>query len=274
MFTNPLKSVRDPSPSRRSFLKGTAASAGVLVVGAYVALPKMRALAAAPDAAPQPNAFVRIAPDNTVTVMIKHLDMGQGNTTGLATIVADELDADWAQIRTEFAPADAALYNNLLMGPIQGTGGSTAIANSWTQLRKAGAAAREMLVAAASFEWKVPVAEVTVEKGVLRHAPSGRSASFGALAASASTLPVPQEPRLKQPKDWVYIGKYVPRIDSVEKTSGKTVYSLDIRRPGQLTAVVAHPPTFGARVAWRVTVNSSSPLTMRRPARCRESSRW
>jgi isoquinoline 1-oxidoreductase beta subunit len=249
MLTTPQKSLRDSSASRRSFLKGAAATAGVLVVGTYVALPRMRALAAAPDTAPKPNAFVRIAPDNTVTVMIKHLDMGQGNTTGLATIVADELDADWAQIRTEFAPADAALYNNLLMGPIQGTGGSTAIANSWTQLRKAGAAAREMLVAAAAFEWKVLVAEVTVEKGVLRHAPSGRSATFGELAASASTLPVPQEPRLKQPKDWVYIGKYVPRIDSVDKTSGKTVYSLDIRRPGQLTAVVAHPPTFGARVS-------------------------
>ena len=238
--------------SRRTFLRGAAASAGALVVGAYVAWPKGRAVAATPAAgtggAPQPNAFIRIAPDNTVTVLIKHLDMGQGNTTGLATIVADELDADWAQIRTDFAPADAALYNNLAFGPIQGTGGSTAIANSWQQLRRAGAAAKEMLIAAAAFEWKVPAKEITVEKGVLRHPGTGRSATFGELAESASTLPVPQEPRLKDPKDWVHIGKRVPRVDSVAKTTGQAVYSLDIRRPGQLTAVVAHAPRFGGLV--------------------------
>jgi isoquinoline 1-oxidoreductase beta subunit len=238
--------------SRRTFLRGAAATAGALVIGTYVALPKTKAAASTPTAptggAPQPNAFIKIAPDNTVTVMIKHLDMGQGNTTGLATIVADELDADWSQIRTEFAPANADLYNNLLMGPVQGTGGSTAIANSWMQLRRAGAAAREMLVAAAVYQWKVPVSEIRVEKGVVRHPPSNRSATFGELALSASTLPVPQEPRLKEAKDWTYIGKRVSRVDSADKTTGKAVYSLDIRRPGQLTALVAHPPQFGAKV--------------------------
>jgi isoquinoline 1-oxidoreductase beta subunit len=237
--------------SRRAFLSGAAAGAGALIVGTF--LPTTKGMAqgvSSPLAAgkTQPNAFVRIAPDNTVTVVIKHLDMGQGNTTGLATIVADELDADWAQIRTEFAPADAEVYNNLLMGRLQGTGGSTAIANSWHQLRKAGAAAKEMLIAAAAFEWKVPATEITVEKGVLRHAGSGHSATFGEFAASASTLPVPQEPRLKDPKDFAYIGKRVSRIDSVAKTNGSTLYSLDIRRPGRLTAVVAHPPRFGGMV--------------------------
>jgi isoquinoline 1-oxidoreductase beta subunit len=123
--------------------------------------------------------------------------MGQGNTTGLATIVADELDADWSQIRTAFAPPNAELYNNLLMGPIQGTGGSTAIANSWTQLRKAGAAAKEMLIAAAAYEWKVPATEIKVEKGVLRHPGTGRSATFGEPATPATTFPVPLEPRIK-----------------------------------------------------------------------------
>jgi isoquinoline 1-oxidoreductase beta subunit len=162
--------------------------------------------------------------------------------------VADELDADWAQVRTEFAPADAKRYSNLLMGPVQGTGGSTAIANSWTQLRKAGAAAKEMLVTAAAQQWKVPAGEIRVEKGVLRHAATKRSATFGELAAAASALPVPQEPRLKEPKDWIYIGKRVSRVDSVAKTNGEAVYSLDIRRPGQLTAVVAHAPHFGATV--------------------------
>ena len=134
-MTNPLQSLAASPTSRRSFMRGAAAAAGALVVGTYVAWPKGKALASSPapsaGGAPQPNAFIRIAPDNTVTVTIKHLDMGQGNTTGLATVVADELDADWSQIRTEFAVANADLYNNLAFGPVQGTGGSTAIANSW-----------------------------------------------------------------------------------------------------------------------------------------------
>jgi isoquinoline 1-oxidoreductase subunit beta len=246
-----LINMKQARASRRTFLKGAVATAGALVVGTFIAAPR-KAQANAPagvDPGPaQPNAFVKIAPDNTVTVMIKHLDMGQGVTTGLATLVADELDADWSQIRTEFAPADAARYNNLIMGPIQGTGGSTAIANSWLQMRKAGAAARSMLVSAAALRWKVPASEIAVERGVLRHAASGRSATFGDLAVSASTLPVPPEPRLKDPKDWIYIGKRVARIDSAVKTSGAAIYSIDIRRPGQLTAVVAHPPLFGASV--------------------------
>jgi isoquinoline 1-oxidoreductase beta subunit len=251
MMTNAIQNLAASPTSRRNFLRGSAAAAGALMIGTYVAFPKAKALAASAASAggaPQPNAFIRIAPDNTVTVMIKHLDMGQGNTTGLATIVADELDADWSQIRTEFAPADAARYNNLAFGPVQGTGGSTAIANSWMQLRRAAAAAKEMLVAAAVFQWKVPAAEIRVEKGVVRHPGTSRQATFGELATSAATLPVPQEPRLKDPKDWTYIGKRVPRVDSVAKTSGQAVYSLDIRRPGQLTALVAHAPLFGATV--------------------------
>ncbi|RVU20636.1 xanthine dehydrogenase family protein molybdopterin-binding subunit [Methylobacterium oryzihabitans] len=236
-----------PTPSRRTFLAG--AVAGALVVGFRLDLAGMKALAAgAPDLSagkPQPNAFVRIGADDTVTVVIKHLDMGQGNTTGLATIVAEELDADWATIRTAFAPADATLYANLAFGPIQGTGGSTAVANSWMQLRKAGAAARAMLVAAAAAEWKVPAGEITVEKGVLRHA-SGKEARFGALAGKAAALPVPENPRLKEPGEWRLIGTKLARLDSVPKTNGSAVYSLDVRRPGQLTAVVARAPKFGA----------------------------
>ncbi|MCJ2096518.1 xanthine dehydrogenase family protein molybdopterin-binding subunit [Methylobacterium sp. J-072] len=233
-------------PSRRGFLAGT----GAIVVAFRLDAKPARA-AAGPDLASvkaQPNAFVRIAPDDTVTVVIKHLDMGQGNTTGLATILADELGADWKTVRTEFAPADATLYNNSLMGPIQGTGGSTAVANSWFQLRKAGAAAREMLMAEAAFRWKVPVSEITVADGVVRHAASGRQARFGELAASAASLPVPSEPRLKDPSEWTLIGTKVPRLDSVAKTNGSAIYSLDIRRPNQVTAVVARAPRFGATV--------------------------
>ncbi|MBX9930520.1 MAG: xanthine dehydrogenase family protein molybdopterin-binding subunit [Methylobacterium sp.] len=236
------------APSRRAFLGGAATAAGAILIGFRLDPGKAARAAGGPDLAgvpAQPNAFVRIAADDTVTVMIKHLDMGQGNTTGLATILADELDADWSRVRTAFAPADATLYANLLLGPVQGTGGSTAIANSWYQLRKAGAAARAMLVAAAADKWKVPASEITVESGTVRHAASNRQVRFGELAEAAAAQPVPQEPRLKDPSQWRLIGKKVPRLDSVAKTDGTAIYSMDIRRPGQVTAVVAHPPRFG-----------------------------
>ncbi|RZK93151.1 MAG: twin-arginine translocation signal domain-containing protein, partial [Methylobacterium sp.] len=187
-----VRQAAPPVPSRRAFLGGATVAAGALVIGFTLDPAKFAQAAAGPDLSalpPMPNAFVRIAADDTVTVVIKHLDMGQGNTTGLATILADELDADWATIRTTFAPADATLYNNFAFGPVQGTGGSTAIANSWVQLRKAGAAARAMLVAAAAERWKVPASEITVESGTVRHAASNRQARFGALAEAAAAQP-------------------------------------------------------------------------------------
>jgi len=240
--------ITTKASSRRQFLKGSTVAAVALIIGTYVDFGVRKSLAATPQDGPMPNAFIKIAPDNTVTVLSKHLDMGQGNTTGLTTIVADELDADWSQMRTAFAPANASLYNNLFFGPVQGTGGSTAIANSWEQLRKAGAAARAMLVSAAAETWKVPAGEITVSKGVVAHKASGKQATFGDLAAKAATMSVPSQVKLKDAKDWVYIGKYVPRIDSVAKTTGKADYSIDIRRPGMLTAVVAHAPRFGGTV--------------------------
>jgi isoquinoline 1-oxidoreductase subunit beta len=234
--------------SRRSFLKGSAAIAGGLVIGTYIDFGLRGALATTPQDPPAPNAFIRIAPDNTVTVLVKHLDKGQGVTTGFTTIVADELDADWAQMRAEFAPANAALYNNLLFGSIQATGGSTSVANSFDQLRKAAAAARAMMVAAAAQDWNLPASEVTITKGVVAHVPSGKKATFGDLAEKAATIPVPSDVKLKDPKDWVYIGKHVPRIDSVAKTTGTARYALDVKRPDILTAVVARSPRFGGVV--------------------------
>src|SRR5579863_6525058 len=150
-----------PVPSRRTFLKLMAASTGVLAVGSVLSATAASAAetpAAPPPFPKQPDAFVRIAPDNTVTVVVKHLDKGQGIATGLATIVAEELDADWSQVRTEFAPAIVPLYANRAFG-IQGTGGSSGINNSWDELRYSGAAARWMLVSAAAQEWQVPPAE-------------------------------------------------------------------------------------------------------------------
>ena len=242
--------AKDPRPSRRRFLQGSAAAAAGLTVGFRWngGMPKFASAAYAADGALAANAFVRIGADNTVTVLSKHLEMGQGVHTGLATIVAEELDADWAQVRVEGAPADASLYNNLQFGPVQGTGGSSSIANSYDQLRKAGATARALLVEAAAKDWGVDRAGITVEKGVVSHAASGRSATFGELAGKAAGLPVPADVTLKDPSRFTLIGTSVPRVDAKSKTDGTAQFALDVRLPGMLTAVVARPPVFGARV--------------------------
>jgi isoquinoline 1-oxidoreductase subunit beta len=192
--------------------------------------------------------FIRVGTDNTVTVIIKHLDKGQGVTTGLPTIVAEELDADWSQMRVEFAPADATRYNNLFFGPFQGTGGSTSIANSWTQLREAAAGARAMLVGAAAAVWAVPADEITVQRGKLRHAGLQQEATFGDMALRAADVMLPDEPVLKDPADFSLIGTRLPRLDSAGKTDGSTTFTIDVERPGMLVAVVRHPPKFGATV--------------------------
>lgn len=194
-----------------------------------------------------PNAFIRIAPDDTVTVLSKHLEMGQGTYTGLATIVAEELDADWERVRVAGAPADVQKYANLAFGTMQGTGGSTSIANSYDQLAKAGATARAMLVTAAARRWNVPESEITITSGVVQHK-SGKSARFGELAADAAKLPVPADAKPKDPKDYKLIGKSIARLDAREKSTGKAQFTQDVKLPGMLTAVVAHPPRFGAKV--------------------------
>ena len=206
--------------------------------------------AAAAGPAFEPNAFLRIGQDGSVTVISKHLEMGQGSYTGLATIVAEELDADWSRVRVEGAPADAKRYNNLQWGQAQGTGGSSAIANSWEQLRKAGATARAMLVAAAAADWSVPAGEITVENGRVRHAGSRREAGFGDLAAKAAALTPPADVTLKDPGTFRYIGRAepLPRTDAVEKSRGTATFTQDVQLDGMLTAVVAHPPLFGATV--------------------------
>jgi isoquinoline 1-oxidoreductase beta subunit len=231
--------------SRRDALKGGAG----LVIAAYVAPRHALAKMGAAASAPAPNAFLRIAPDDTVTVIVKHLEFGQGPMTGLTTLVAEELGADWSQMRAEHAPANAALYNNLAFGPMQGTGGSTAIANSYVQMRLAGAAAREMLIAAAANEWRAPVKDIVIEKGELRLAGGGKSARIGVFAEAAAKLPVPANPTLKDLKDFRLIGKEgaVQKLDVPEKTNGKALYTIDIYEPDMVTVVVAHPPQIGAR---------------------------
>jgi len=193
-----------------------------------------------------PNAFIRISPDNSVTVIVKHLEMGQGTYTGLPTLVAEELDADWSQIRAEGAPADAKRYNNLFWGEVQGTGGSSALANSYEQLRNAGATARAMLVAAAAKRWQVPASSIKVSRGVVTS--SDRKATFGDLAADAAKQSVPTDVKLKDPKDFVLIGKPADRTDARAKSNGSAIFTQDVKLPGMLTAVVLHPPRFGAKL--------------------------
>ncbi len=242
--------------SRRDFLRAGLATAAGLTLGVRLVeagmnpgAPGVPGERGSGEASFEPNAFVRIRPEGTVTVISKHLEMGQGTYTGLATLVAEELDANWDDVRVEGAPADAERYNNLLWGPMQGTGGSTAIANAYTQMRRAGAAARAMLVEAAADAWAVDPGEIHVAAGRIRHPGSGRSAGFGTFAEAAATYPVPDQPTLKQPEDFRLIGQGVPRQDSPEKINGTAVYTQDIQRPGMLTALVAHPPRFGAGVA-------------------------
>lgn len=234
--------------TRREFLKVSAAVGGGLLIGFY--LPGRLQAATAENAAEfAPNAFLRIAPDNTVTVIVKHLEMGQGVYTGLPTIVADELDADWNQIRVESAPADVTRYANLAWGgTAQGTGGSTSLTNSWEQLRHAGATARAMLVSAAAQMWNVKPNMLRTDKSYVIDKKGKRQASYGDLATLAATLTPPLDVPLKSPKNWKLIGKHVPRKDSTDKATGRAIYANDIRLPGMLTALVAHPPLFGAKV--------------------------
>lgn len=238
--------------NRRKFLKRAGAVAATSLTVGFEWMMTTRATPAtgmSPGARSfAPNAFVRIAADNTVTVIAKHLEMGQGAYNGIATVLAEELDADWSLIRVESAPADASRYYNSLMGKIQGTGGSSSMFNSWTQLREAGAKARAMLITAAAREWRVPVAELTVAKGVVFHAKSKRQQPFGALIKTAVSLPVPLTVQLKDPKEFGLIGHDAPRVDVPTKCDGTALYAIDVALPGMVVALLQRPPLFGATI--------------------------
>jgi isoquinoline 1-oxidoreductase beta subunit len=194
------------------------------------------------------NAFVRITTDGRVIVIAKHLEMGQGAYTGLATLLAEELDADWAQVEVEGAPADVKRYGNLAMGGTrQGTGGSNAMRNSYMQMREAGAAARAMLVAAAAESWQVPAAEINVEAGIVKHPPSGKQSAFGTLVALAAQQPVPETITVKQPGQFKLIGKTLVRKDP-GKTNGTALFTQDVQLPDMLTAVITVSPKAGGTV--------------------------
>ena len=236
--------------TRRDFLRaGTVAGAG-LVIAIYLPGCSRRdaPAAAAGNAADPPfapNAFLRIGADDSVTVFVGYSEMGQGVATSIPMLVAEELDADWSKVTMEFAPADKA-YANPLFGA-QGTGGSTAVRGAWKPMSMAGAAAREMLVAAAAATWGVDAASCSTKNGTVTH-PSGKSLRYGQLVAKAATLPVPQAPTLKDPKNRWLVGTPRKRLDSPAKTNGVAKFGIDTRLPGMLVATVARCPVFGGKL--------------------------
>ncbi|XHS80413.1 molybdopterin cofactor-binding domain-containing protein [Burkholderiaceae bacterium UC74_6] len=228
--------------TRRELLK---ASASALVIGFALPLPARRAMAAASStAAFTPSAWLRITPDNLVTVICGSSEMGQGVLTAIPMLVAEELDADWGKVRVEQAPA-SAVYNNPAFG-MQGTGGSSTVRAHWMPLRQAGAAAREMLVAAAATEWKLQPDQLRTEAGRVI-APDGRSKAYGELVGAASGLTPPAKPRLKDPKAFKILGKPTKRLDSAAKVNGTAQFGIDAQVPGMLVAVMARAPLPGVK---------------------------
>ncbi len=247
------REARGPSAAgiaRRSFLKLGAASglATGLALGAFPLVAGAQGSAAAPAGlkpTQQPSAFVHIAPDGTVTVTINRLDFGQGVQTALPLILAEELDADWSKVRSTHGSNDPA-YVDPVFG-IHLTGGSGSIAHSYTQYRELGARARAMLVSAAAARWQVDASSLRTRNGLVL-GPGGKQLGFGELAEAAMALPVPETVVLKDPKDFRLIGHATGRLDAQAKSSGRQAYGIDMRLPGQLTAVVARPPVFGAKL--------------------------
>ncbi|MBZ5539277.1 MAG: xanthine dehydrogenase family protein molybdopterin-binding subunit [Acidobacteriia bacterium] len=231
---------------RREFLQTTTAVGAGLVLELY--LPgKHEALAAELSGKPVAvNAWVRIAPDGTATILIDKSEMGQGVMTSLAMVLAEEMDLDWNEVRTEFAPA-APEYINPLFG-VQGTGGSTSVRGSWAPLAKAGAAAREMLIAAAAKRWGVAASACSAENGGVVHHASKRRIGYGALAEEAAKLPVPEKPALKDPRSYRFIGKPLKRLDTFSKVTGRAGFGMDVRLPRMLHAAVERCPVFDGKV--------------------------
>ena len=229
--------------SRRSFLKITGLAGGGLALG-IAGVESAQAQGAAAKPATPPQAFLRIAPDNTVTVAVNRLEFGQGVHTALPMALAEELDVDWQNVRAMLAPAGDA-YKDPMFG-IQMTGGSTALNHSFEQYRELGARARAMLISAAAQKWKVDPASCTTSQGVVTS--GANRATYGELADAAMSLPVPAQVALKDPAQFRIVGKPTPRLDSASKLHGDAVFGMDVQLKGMVVAVVAHPPRFGGKV--------------------------
>jgi len=243
--------------SRRKFLETSAAATGALVLGIHI--PFTREAAAQSAATQEINAWVVVKPDDTIVIRIARSEMGQGSLTGLAQLVAEELECNWAKVTTEYPTPGQNLARNRVWGNFS-TGGSRGIRDSQEYVRKGGATARMMLVQAAADTWKVPVGECTVANSVIAHTASGRTATYGSVAAVAAKLTPPAEVPLKDPKDWKLAGKRLARLDTIDKTTGAQIYGMDLKLPGMVNAAIKDCPVFGGKIK---SVDSAA--VMKRP---------
>jgi isoquinoline 1-oxidoreductase subunit beta len=232
----------EPGLSRRQVLVSSAAVGG-LALGFSLPLGAQ----AAAQTESEVNAWVVIKPDETVMVRIGRVEMGQGTLTGLAQLVAEELDCDWDKVTTEYPTPGQNLARSRVWGNFQ-TAGSRGVRDSHDYMRKGGATARQMLIQAAANGWQAPIAECTVSKGVITHTPSGRTTTYGKVADAAAKLDPPKDVRLKDPKDWTIAGKPVKRLDTAPKVDGSQIYSIDFTRPGMLNAAIRACPVFGGKL--------------------------
>ena len=229
--------------NRRTFIVTSAAATGGLAIG----FPFSKQLALAQDSAPEVNAWVVIQPNDTVVIRMARSEMGQGTITGLAQLVAEELECDWKKVTYEYPTPGTNLKRKRVWGDYS-TGGSRGIRTSHDYVRMGGATARVMLVQAAANQWKVPASECTVSNSVITHTPSGRKTTYGKVAAAASKLEAPKDVKLKDPKEWKVIGKPLARLDTADKVTGKQVYGFDLKLPGMLNAAIKDCPVFGGKV--------------------------
>jgi isoquinoline 1-oxidoreductase subunit beta len=230
---------------RRSFLVGASAASGGLALG--FAIPAGPGPARSAAARLEINCWVLVAPDNTVTIRVARAEMGQGALTGLAMLVAEELECDWAKVRTEFVSPQQNFRRERIWGDLS-TGASRSIASSQQYLREAGATAREMLIAAAAARWKAPASQCRAQNSTITHTPSGRTLSFGAVAEAAAKIEPPPSVKLKQPTDWTLAGKPRRRLDLLDKVTGHPIYAIDVRLPDMLYAAIVHCPVFGGEL--------------------------
>ena len=235
-----------PTMNRRSFVLGAAAVGGGLALGLDLPFGGPSVVRAA-DGSPEVNAWVVIRPDDTVVIRVARSEMGQGTLTGLAQLVAEELECDWSKVSTEYPTPGQSVARKRVWGDFS-TGGSRGVRTSHDYVRKGGATARVMLIQAAANEWKVPAEECTAANSVITHKASGRTTTYGKVAEAAAKLTPPADVKLKDPKDWKIAGKPLKRLDTVEKTNGKMIYGADVKLPGMLNAAIKDCPVFGGKL--------------------------
>src|SRR5256884_1920641 len=235
-----------PKLNRRAFVIGTAAVGTGLALGLDIPFGGPTVVRAA-DGSPEVNAWVVIRPDDTVVIRIARSEMGQGTLTGLAQLVAEELECDWSKVTTEYPTPGQSVAGKRAWGDFS-TGGSRGIRTSQEYVRKGGATARVMLIQAAANEWKVPSSECTASNSVITHTPSGKTTTYGKVVEAAAKLEPPADVKLKDPKDWKIAGKGLKRLDTADKTTGTTVYGIDVKLPGMLNAAVKDCPVFGGKL--------------------------